>query len=360
MAEIEPLVKKMEICRAVGKFDNDENGKGHLTLAYFAMLVANQKRQPRQIPIYNLVGKPDPEHPEDLDQWPPDGWVEDFFVEGDRLMGKCKVIGEAADMVRQDKVRGASIGTVFAADYDGTPIGSALAHVVLTNKPYIKGMNIAAARSKGGEPVAYHFTALSKEAVMADKDKKPDAGSPGEGDLELTDQLAAKDVLLAQANARIKDLEAANANLLEDVKAAKEAPDLALANKRIRQLERHNLAEKVRRITAAMVRDRQVNMDVVRGWYDHDVDEVVLQGFEGSQFKGEIKLLEYHRSSVAKNPSRSFAPGVTTDEPGELSAADRKAAQEAGKDPKVFEKTRGAVNLTDFMRRKKAATAGKE
>lgn len=353
--------KKMPICVAVGEFQNGPDMRGNLTPAYFRKLVANQKAKPRQIPIYNLVGKEDAMHPDDLDKWPADGWVEDFYVEGDRLMADVVLYGEAAALVMGDRIRGASIGTdAQAKAYSGNPMGEVLEHVVLSNKPFVTGMNIAATRAKGGGSIAYHFTALS-EAAMAKENKAGDqaVADPPDESLNLTEQLEAKEILLVEAQNRVKDLEAQNANLLEEVKAYKAAPDMKLAQDRIRQLERHNLAEKVRRLCAALLRDRQINSEALRPWADHDSNEVVLAGFKTSQFKGDINLLEFARASFPRNPSRQFtsgAPGGASD--GELSSDDRKTLTEMGKDPEEFAKLRGARSYTEFKKRKAALTKG--
>jgi len=210
----------------------------------------------------------------------------------------------------------------------------------------------------------YHFTALSTEAEMADKNTK-DAGAPGKDTQEpddksvnLTEKVTALEVVLAEKEGIIRELTAANANLTDEVKAFHESPTLALAQKEINQLKRHNLAEKVRRITAKLMSDRQVNSEELRGWYDHDSDEVVLAGFKNSQFKGDLSLLEYHRAAVAKNPSRRLTSGSPDADSGELTAEDKAALQAADKDPEVFAATRGARNFTEYKRLK--ATAQKK
>lgn len=359
------LRKRMQLCRAIGPFKNGDQ-EGELTVDLFKQLIANQKKQPRQIPVYLSTGSPNPDHPEDLDERFADGWVEGLDLEEDWLVGDVKSHGQAALAVGNDMVRGASIGTVQGKTYDGKPMGQVLAHVILTNSPFVKGMNIAASRVQGGEPVAYHFTALSTEADMADKDPKKDAGSPGkdtakpdDGGVTLTEKITALECLMQEKDGQIRDLTAANANLLEENKAFRERPDLALAQKKIDQLERHNLAEKVRRITGNMIRDRQINSEFLRGWYDHDSDEVVLAGFKNSQFAGKVDLLEYHRASVPKDPSRVYAsgaPGGATD--GELTAEERKVLQDANIDPEHFSRVRGAANFTEHKRRKAAAQKG--
>jgi hypothetical protein len=249
--------------------------------------------------------------------------------------------------------------------YAGDSLGQVLQHVVLTNSPFVKGMNIAASRVQGSEPVAYHFTALHKEAAMADPKKKTDpdpaADATGAGEeaavLSLTERLEAAEVLLQEKEGAIREMAAANANLIEEVKAYKKSPQLVVAMRELDQQKRINLANKVRFITARVASDRQVNMDVLRGWYDHDSDEVVLAGFKASQFKGSLDLLQYHRDSVKKNPSRAaFATGDPGDDGATgLTADDKAALVAAGKDPEVFAATRGARNFTDYKRLKAEA-----
>jgi len=357
----QPVLRKwMPLCQAVGEFTNGDQ-EGVLDVALFKSLIANQKKHPRQIPVYLITGTPNPDHPDDLDAMLADGWVEDLDIRGDWLYGDVKTMGGAAVAVAGDQVRGASIGTVMGKTYAGDSLGQVLQHVVLTNSPFVKGMNIAASRAQGSEPVAYHFTALSTEAKMADTNKN-DAAAPGkdvqdtDGDgVNLAEQLTAKDALLAEKDGIIREVTASRDNLLVEVKELRQSPTLALAQKEINQLKRHNLAEKVRRVTGKLMADRQINTEELRGWYDHDSDEVVLAGFTNSQFKGKMDLLEYHRASVPKNPSRSFTSGVSGSEAGELSAEERQAVVAAGKDPEVYAATRGAKNFTDYKARKAAA-----
>lgn len=350
----QPTLRKwMPICKAVGAFENGPDMAGVLSVAFLNQLIANGKKQPRQIPVYLLPESDQPSHPEDLDERFADGWVEGLEMRGDWLYGDVKTHGKAAVAVANDWVRGASIGTVDAKTYDGNLIGQVLEHLVITNKPYVKGMNVAAtAGVRGGRSVAYHFTALSTEATMADDpNKKPDDG----GGVNLTEKVTALETQLVEKDGVIRDLMTQNGDLLEEVKAFRERPDLALAQKKIEQLERHNLAEKVRRITANMLRDRQINSEALRGWHDHDSDAVVLAGFRNSQFKGELNLLEYHRLSVPRNPSRSYVSGSPEVMDGELTATEKEAIVEAGKDPEVFAATRGAKSFTEYKRLKAAA-----
>jgi hypothetical protein len=350
------LKKGVMVCKAVGDYVNGPQ-EGEITAARLKQLVANFAKYPRQVPVYLLTGKPNPEHPENLDERLADGWVDGLSFDGNRLLADLNLHGEAATAVLTDGVRGASIGTTPAADYDGTDIGEVLEHVVLTNRPFVKGMNIAASVARSGSRVACHFTAFTEEADMAEK--KPEPAPKADEALNLTEKLTAAEVLLQEKDAVIRDLTAANANLLEEVKAFRNSPQLAMALKELDQQKRVNLANKVRFIAGRIAKDGQIEMEALRGWYDHDSDEVVLAGFKNSQFKGDLNLLQYHRDSVKKNPSRGFISGLPANEVGgTLTAEDKEQIRALGHDPELLDKTRGARNLTEYKRLKAAATKG--
>lgn len=164
------LKKRIPICEAIGEFVNGRF-EGDLTYDYFQMLVDRFHKYRRQVPIYNLVGIPGADHPDDLDSMVPVGWVEDLILDGSWLMADVTLRGEGAALVRADRVRGASIGTKLQKAYTGEMIGEVLEHLVLTNNPYIKGMNVAARGADGAGPVVYRFTAITTEATMADENK---------------------------------------------------------------------------------------------------------------------------------------------------------------------------------------------
>lgn len=353
----QPVLRKwMPICKAVGEFENGPDMTGDLSRAYLKGLIANLKKYPRQIPVYLSTGAPNPDHPEGLDERFADGWVEDLEMRGDWLYGDVKTHGQAAVAIANDLVRGASIGTAHGKSYDGDDIGPVLEHLVITNQPFVKGMNIAATR-KGGEPVAYHFTALLTEATMADKKKPGDQAPEGDESVNLTEKVTALESMLQDRDSRIADLEAANANLLDENKAFRERPELTLAQKEINQLKRVNLANEVRRICGLMLQDRQINSEVLRGWADHDSHEVVLAGFKNSQFKGDLSLLHYHRATAEKKPSRSYIGAIAGGD-GELTQEERKQLVAMNKDPEDFVKVRGARSFTEYKRRKAALQKG--
>lgn len=353
------LRKEMTIAFPIGDYVNGPQ-EGRIDPARIKAIFANTKKRGKPIPIYNLVGKTAPEHPENLDQWPADGWVEGLKIgPGGELIGDNKILGEAARMVRSDMIRGASIGTkILPLDYKGEQMGEVLHHVVLTNNPFMRGMNIAARLARGGQGVAYVFTALAKEAPVAE-DKKPDtkAPAPAGGDEGVVEKYKALEIVMVEKDAIIRDLEAANRNLLEEVKAFRANPQLDLAMKELDQQKRINEANKVRFITARMAADNQIEMSALRGWYDHDSDEVVLAGFKNSQFKGKLDLLMYHRDSVPKKPGRAFVSGGTENNVSTFTAEEKEQIRKLRKDPELLEKTRGAKNYGEWKERKAAAEA---
>jgi len=349
------LRKQMVVAKPIGKFENGADMKGKLTKDRIRALVENQAKHPRQIPIFSdrATGG---DHPSSNDMADPTGWAEGLSVnDAGELVADAKLFGQGAQDVGGDVYRGASIYTVQGKAYDGTPIGEVLKHILLTNEGFIKDLNVAASRIQGDEEVVCYFTALSKEAAMAE----PEKTETETADLSLTERLEAAQVFLTQKDGQIRELAASNANLLEEVKAFKANPQLEIAMRELKQQKRINLANKVRFITARMAADRQIDMEVLRGWYDHDSDEVVLAGFTSSQFKGNVDLLQYHRDSVTKRPGRSFISGADSGDPTGMTAEQREIALKAGKDPEMLAATAGAKDFTDYLRRKKAAGKGK-
>lgn len=339
-ANIPRLRKWMPICEAVGKYVNGEQ-EGSLTVKRFQKLVENYKKYPRQIPVYQLVGEPNPEHPEDLDARLPDGWIEGLKVEGDVLMADVVLNGNAASVVLSDQVRGASIGTIAGTDYEGKPIGEVLEHVVLTNHPFVKGMNIAATSRTGGGKVAFIFTALSAESAMPKEEKKetPPEGQPPEEVAQLKERLTSTEEMLKDARDHIKDLEASKANLLEEVDALRKAPEHKLALDRIKQLERHNLAERIRRKVKKGEQTGQFDRAfLVTKDYESESDEKVLAWFKvHPKFKDSESNLDFALSVMpAKTLRREFVQGNPIDgEARELTSEEQEECKRLGVDPKV-------------------------
>ena len=346
------LRKRMVILKPIGAFENGADMKGKVTKERIRALVENQKKHPRQIPIFSdkVTGG---DHPPSNDMADPTGWVEDLSVnDAGELVADAKLFGQGAADVSGDVYRGASVYTVQGKAYDGSAIGEVLKHLLLTNEGFLKDLNVAASRVQGDEEVVCYFTALTKEAAMAEEPEKKEETAET---LSLTERLEAAEVLLAQKDGQIRELTASNANLLEEVKAYKGHPQLTIALKELDQQKRINRANKIRFITGRMADDRQIEMDALRGWYDHDSDEVVLAGFKASQFKDNLDLLQYHRDTVKKNPSRTFISGVPIDAESGLTSEQKEVAMKAGKDPQLLAATAGAKDFSDYKRRKAAA-----
>jgi len=354
------IVKRIPICVAVGKYVNGPQ-KGAITRARLQGLVDNFKKYPRQVPIYLLTGKPDPEHPEDLDSRWADGWVEALSMEGDTLMALANLHGDAATAVESDAVRGSSIGTdLSASDYDGTPIGEILEHVVLTNQPFVKNMNIAAALARGGEKVACYFTAL-KEAPVADPKKKPDpAAGADDGSVNFKEKSEALKTIVDQQLETIEELTASRDNLLKEVETYRENPQLQEAVTQMRQMKRQLLSEKIRRLVNRMCENGQVVRDTVK-WAFGDSDETVLAGFENGPFKGNIELLEFALQTYPKQRFRTYTTGMPID--GDATSAftpeQATAIKSEGKDPEVVAalQAKKVTSYTDYLRAKAARKA---
>lgn len=364
-----PMVKRrVPLCEAVGEFVNGEQ-EGVLTLALFRRLVENFTKHPRQVPVYLIVGDPNPEHPEDLDARLADGWIEGLSIEGKFLMGDLKANGPAAIAIVRDQVRGASIGTVQGRAYDGTPIGQVLEHVVLTNSPFVKGMNIAARLVKGGDKVACYFTAL-KEAPVADdkKDEKPKPAPKADDktDLNLSEvkeELAAAEMLLKEQAKKIDELSTSNDELEAELRERQKNSDLELAIKENKNLQRQVLASKVRELIQLGLDRGQFKRDMVLG-YDGGEDRsdaLTLKWFTNSDiFKGNMDLLRFALKTFPKTEMRrSFVSGEPTGTDGAgYTEEQQKILRDSKKDPEIVAAVRGASNLTDYKRRKAAAAKG--
>jgi len=223
----EPLYKDMIIAKPIGKFVNGPHQGGVITRERLVEYVEKQKRHPRQIPIY-LLG----EHPPTNDLRPADGWVEGLSIDDDgNLVASAKLIGQAAEWVREDRIRGASIYTRQGADYLGNSMGDVLRHVLLSDEAFISDLNVSASDATGGVEAVIAFTALTKEADMADK-KEPKDPDPSPADKakvsnddaptalkmkEAQDAITALQAEKLVLKERIEDLETSLANSKVDV-----------------------------------------------------------------------------------------------------------------------------------------------
>lgn len=349
------LRKKIPIASAIGKFVNGPM-KGELILDVLKTLVENQSKHKRQIPIYLVTGKPNSDHPEDLDERLADGWVEGIEIQGRDLIADVKLHGDAAVAVTNDQVRGASIGTIAGADYKGNSIGYVLEHVILTNSPFIKGMNIAASDKKGGRKIAWYFTNFKKEAKMADKDedrkKEPDLAS-------LMERNTALDCLIQEKEKTIRELTESNENLTEELKVRQENQDLELSLKENRKLQRRVDALRIRELVALGIGRGQFRKDQVAGHEGGDArsDEVTLAWFKNSIFGGDLQKLDFALKTFPRlEMNRRYVSGA----PGEqehdgYSSEEQERIKKLGKDPLILSKTRGAKNFSDYKRLREEA-----
>jgi len=359
--------KRMPICEAVGEYVNG-SFEGDLSPERFGQIVANFKKYPRQVPIYLLVGDPDPEHPEDLDAKVPVGWVEGLSTDGRFLYGDpVKLMGDGASFVMGDLVRGASIGTIQGKAYDGTPIGEVLEHVVLTNNPFVKGMNIAASRAKGGEKVACYFTALMEAAMAADPKKKTDPAPTADPAAdEITPpakEIETLTMLVQEKDKAIRDLSDKNDLLTEELTERQKNGDLEMALKENRTLKLRLDATKIRELIALGCDRGQFKRDLVKGYDGGDdrSDALTLSWFKNSIFEGDMGKLTFALKTFPKTAMRrSFVSGDPDDgEATNMTAEQTAVAIAAGKDPKILAVTRKARNFTEY-KQLKAKAAGKE
>ena len=296
------LRKSMVICTPFGDYENGDQS-GTMSKKRLAVLAANFAKYPRQVPIYALG-----DHVERLDDRLPDGWVEALSINASgALVADVKIQGSAAAWVLDDLIRGASIGTVQGKNPDGSAQGEVLQHLLLTNAPFDKSLNIAAAR-KGGEPIASHFTALPHtEAKMADeKDARIKELEAAIVALKAASPDEAQGAALKDRDDEIVRLKAEALDLkekLENATVDEEKHELAL---RVAKLERQNMAQQVREIVFRMLKEATIKPAKVDG-YAKGGDEGTLSWFKASIFKGDVNLLKF----AAENNSPLYTPGKT-------------------------------------------------
>jgi hypothetical protein len=365
-ANLPRLRKWMPICKAVGEYVNGDQ-EGELTLKRFRRIVSNYNEHPRQVPVYLLTGQPNPEHPEDLDARLADGWVEGLKIEGDWLMGDVVLNGNAALAVLQDGVRGASIGSVRGQAYDGKAIGEVLEHVVLTNQPFVKGMNIAAtSRAQGGERVECHFTALPKrEANMAEKSGKDASADTIAADHSANDEptvasMKAQEQTILGLQAKVLQLEESNEELRDQLKsqpADVEKEELAL---RVKRLEMKTEAQEVRELVASGLQRGTLKPSWCKGYSEgkgKDKDTQTMRWFTASKFQGDLKLLAWavENNQPMYSVGRTYNSGTPADmenPAAKLSDADKEMLAKHGISEEAFAAMRGEVrNVEDFKAR---------
>lgn len=366
------VIKEMLIARPIGAFVNGDQ-EGNLNDKYLSGLVANFKKYPRQVPVFlDSPFGPAGGHPERNDEDIPYGWVEKIWQDSEgNLQGKVKLHGLGAEVVAQDLVRGASIATVDGKDYQGKPIGPVLSHLLLTNTPYIKDMNIAAATSRhqGGEKVAFFFTALpTREADMADekgKKKPPEEQDGGAGgDLSLQERVDAQEGIIRELQAKLQDANDSNEALLAELKERREAKDTEILLKEKRLLARQVDAMKIRELVSVGLNETgQFRRDQVIGYEggSERSDEATIAWFRTSVFGGDMKMLKFAlktwpKVSLRKNYHGGGIPQEAAS--GEFTSEEKESFEKAGKDVAVMEATKGARNFTEYKRLKKQAGKG--
>lgn len=363
--------KRMVVARPIGKFINGDQ-RGVMDKKRLTGLADNFKKYPRQVPVYALG-----DHVTSLDERLPDGWVEGVEVTPDgELVADVKLHGQAVALVLNDLIRGASIGTIQGASPDGTAQGEVLQHILLTNEPFIKGLNIAASQPKGGELAALFFTALpKKEASMADEKVIEEnarlkdeiaalkAMSPDE---KVAAQLTETQALLSEKIREVAELTASNENLKRDVEKFKSPKAIEELNKTIQMQDRQLRAEKVRRLVRSGVERGQFNRAFVgcepKTGYDHPSDEMVLSWFKGHEkFKGSVERLEIILDSMPEvRLRREYGSGEPLEaEAVTVTAQDEEFIRSQGMNPekvKAAMKAKGDKAASQYA----ALTAAKE
>lgn len=350
--------KDMVVCTPFGDYVNGDQ-KGVMTKSRLRKLADNFKKYPRQVPVYALG-----DHVESLDERMPDGWVEGLSVnDSGELVASVKLHGLGAAGVIQDLIRGASIGTVQGKNPDGTAQGEVLQHLLLTNNPFDKSLNVAAARV-GGEPVASYFTALpNKEADMAAEDitklkeeneslreqlKAAKAQNTDEKVAELT-------ALLGEKTKENLDLVASNENLKADVDKFKSPKAIEELQAKLRVQERKNKAAEIRRKVADGVDEGRFNRALVgdpKTGYKHPSDEMVLSWFDRSCFKGSMERLDIMLETMPKQRiGRTYAHGEGTEAPETgFNDEDREFLASLGKTPEQITAALKARGAGDYSR----------
>jgi hypothetical protein len=345
------LRKKMIVCTPFGEYVNGED-EGEMTPERLRAIAANFSAFRRQVPIFMLG-----EHQFDLDERLPDGWVEGLEFSDGALVADVKLHGEAARYVADDRIRGASIGTVHGKNPDGSSQGEVLQHLLLTNNPFDKSLNIAAAR-KGGEPIACYFTALGgpdmdpkkleeltklkeentkareelsslKDELAALKNRKPD------------ERIEAMETALKDSQKENEELRAQNTNLLADMEKFDTNPKLEEALVQLKEQGRHIRAEKIRRLVGKGVSEGRFTLAHVgepsKGW-ENDSNEAVLAWFKTSIFADSVDRLEFALATFdAKRHGQKHRSGKPPegDGPITLTAEDRERIRKLGQDPDV-------------------------
>jgi cell division protein FtsB len=217
----------------------------------------------------------------------------------------------------------ASIFTVQGKDYDGSPVGEVLKHLLLSNESFYKDNNIAASKLQGEELVACFSTALPsrKESNMTEQEVtklKEENEALKEQIKAATAQSADEKVanlesLVQEKTRENLELIAANENLKADVEKFKSPKAIEELNKKVAMQDRQLRAEKIRRLVKSGVESGQFDRALVgdpKTNYEHQSDEMVLSWFKTSAFKDSFERLEIMLETMPKKRlNRTFAAG---------------------------------------------------
>lgn len=346
-----PIIRKtMTVLHPLGYFKNGPD-EGVVDKDRIANIVANFSAHPRQVPIFMLG-----DHPERNDERMPVGWVEGAQQNADgNLVLDTKLMGEGATAVINDLIRGASVYTTQAKDYDGTPIGECLKHLLLTNEPYDKEVNLAASKYGGSEVAALAFTASFKEGSTM---PKPD---PEKKELSLQEVETKHAADLKLKDDEIVRLKAENLGLheqLDNIKPDEDKERLAL---RVASLERKTEAQEIREIVSKGLRLGTLKPSWCKG-YNEKGDEGTLSWFAASRFAGEKKLLSYQVDKT--DPVIRYSASAQTGQPADggrpqMSSEEKAELRARGIDPDKHEIAATVVqsggDLTTYRRLKAVA-----
>jgi hypothetical protein len=345
------LRKRMVVASPIGKFVNGDH-EGQLGRTRLKRLAERFVSHPRQVPIFLAAGQADPEmrdHVVDLDSRSPDGWVEAVHIDGaGNLEVDAKLHGEAAKFVLNDLVRGASIGTKNASATDGTPIGEVLHHIILTNQPFIKNLNVAA-KDRGG--LMLYFTAFGgKEKNMPDKKDRKEL-TLIEVEAKHAKEIKDKDQEVVELKGKILHLNEQIETMAAKLENSTADPEKDTLKERVEFLERKSHAQEVRELCL-----KGLKRGVLKGaWCEgfeggNKGDEGTLSWFKASRFDGDMTLLKYQveKAEPFVRLNQNFAAGRPRTEEIVLSEDDRKYIRKLGIDPDLFPALMKCESVEDF------------
>lgn len=325
------LIKEMVVAKPIGKFINGPDQKGTLDAKRIDGMVQNFKKYPRQVPIYL-----EKSHEEARTKPPADGWAEAVRREGGDMVVRAKLLGRAAEVVGSDRVRLASIGSKQESAYDGTRIGEVLDHIVISNKSYIKDLNIAAL-DKSGDGLCVYLTDFT-EAPMAKEEKETKELSLAEVEAKHKDEIKSKDDEIRELREKQMELIAAKDSLqeqLDNVKADPEVEELKLTVAK-QQLVNESLE-------IAMLIEDGLQRGVLKaawcaGYKDRKKGILHTQTwFKGHPFwSGKLDLLKHYveKGEALYRVGKTYSAG-SPPEPSELTltSADKDQVRALGHDP---------------------------